>query len=65
MAFPSNDQFTPIEVGGVPLFDVVGDEIRLQRISSGIQRFPQVFLPMMERMFILGFDWTVTRVIRS
>ncbi|MEW4288285.1 carboxypeptidase regulatory-like domain-containing protein [Rossellomorea marisflavi] len=43
MAFPSNDQFTPIEVGGVPLFDVVGDENPPSTDIVGNSTFPAGF----------------------
>ncbi|MFW0779053.1 carboxypeptidase regulatory-like domain-containing protein [Rossellomorea marisflavi] len=43
MAFPSNNQYTAIEVGGVPLFDVLGDESPASTDLVGNSTFPTGF----------------------
>ncbi|GLI84555.1 hypothetical protein ANABIO32_22650 [Rossellomorea marisflavi] len=43
MAFPSNDQFTPIQVNGSPLFDVLGDESPPSTDIVGNSSFPAGF----------------------
>ncbi|MHC8520972.1 hypothetical protein ACPJHQ_06155 [Rossellomorea sp. H39__3] len=43
MAFPSNNQYTAIEVGGVPLFDVLGDESPASTDLVGNSTFPAGF----------------------
>lgn len=43
MAFPSNAQYTPILVGGTPLFDVLGDESPISTDIVGNSTFPAGF----------------------
>ncbi|KML32346.1 carboxypeptidase regulatory-like domain-containing protein [Rossellomorea marisflavi] len=43
MAFPSNDQYTAIQVGGAPLFDVLGDESPVSTDIVGNSTFPAGF----------------------
>lgn len=43
MAFPSNAQYTPVLVGGVPLFDVLGDESPVSTDIVGNSTFPAGF----------------------
>jgi large repetitive protein len=43
LAFPSNDQFTPIQVNGSPLFDVLGDESPASTDIVGNSSFPAGF----------------------
>ncbi|MBW3113649.1 carboxypeptidase regulatory-like domain-containing protein [Bacillus sp. MCCB 382] len=43
MAFPSNAQYTPVLVGGTPLFDVLGDESPASTDIVGNSTFPAGF----------------------
>ncbi|WP_282137851.1 carboxypeptidase regulatory-like domain-containing protein [Rossellomorea aquimaris] len=43
MAFPSNAQYTPVLVGGTPLFDVLGDESPVSTDIVGNSTFPAGF----------------------
>ncbi|MFI8687005.1 carboxypeptidase regulatory-like domain-containing protein [Rossellomorea sp. NPDC077527] len=43
MAFPSNAQYTPVLVGGAPLFDVLGDESPVSTDIVGNSTFPAGF----------------------
>ncbi|MGG4167943.1 carboxypeptidase regulatory-like domain-containing protein [Rossellomorea vietnamensis] len=43
MAFPSNAQYTPVLVGGSPLFDVLGDESPVSTDIVGNSTFPAGF----------------------
>ncbi|PFG06479.1 carboxypeptidase regulatory-like domain-containing protein [Bacillus sp. es.034] len=43
MAFPSNAQYTPVLVGGTPLFDVLGDESPISTDIVGNSTFPAGF----------------------
>ncbi|MDR4938121.1 hypothetical protein RGU11_17210 [Rossellomorea marisflavi] len=52
MAFPSNDQFTPIQVNGSPLFDVLGDESPVSTDIVGNSSFPAGFFAYDGTMFI-------------
>ncbi|WP_226526993.1 carboxypeptidase regulatory-like domain-containing protein [Metabacillus niabensis] len=43
MPFPSNSQFTPITVGGTPIFDLLGDESPVSTDIVGNSSFPAAF----------------------
>lgn len=43
MAFPSNSQYTPVLIGGTPLFDVLGDESPVSTDIVGNSTFPAGF----------------------
>lgn len=43
MPFPSNTQYTPITVGGTPLFDLLGDDNPVSTDIVGNSSFPAAF----------------------